>query len=395
MRRTTATIALIEAFDHQEVLFGLCKLLDVSGIHLEIIAPAQWLKDASTFFEFQSASYQWHNLPVNWSRMKRPFPNLQHCDLIIIITLGSPWQKWSEINPSTPILAIVHNIHDLFCAKKWQLAKTAFQFPDWLTWLKSQMQHREFWKKIVIANITVFGFAEKRLFHYALENSWLSAQKPGVIIPFAFFSAKNQKKYSPRTNEITIVIPGTIKNNGRDYELVQRSFWHLRGLVSGTIHLVFLGSAKKKEGKDIIKKFQPLISNYFYLHTFENALPQELYDKWLSRADFSILPFRAESRFGLTIEKMGVSTISGAENDLLRFGIPALVTTTYPLPEHFKSLTQSYTDEHQLTQLLWEWIEEDRFLDFRKSGAASLYNQQISNLRERFFTDLSLIFRRI
>jgi glycosyltransferase involved in cell wall biosynthesis len=388
---SSISIALIEAYDHQEVLLGLCQLLDAPGVNLEIVAPAQWQKEASAFFTFHSASYRWHNLPANWRRLPRPFPNLQHCDLIIIITISSPWRKWAAMDFSKPVLAIVHNSHDFFSAKNWQLPWSAFQFFDWLRWGNTQVRGSEFWKKLFLAKVSAFGFPEKRLFNYALENGWVSAQKSGIIPPFASFSPKKQAKYQPSINEITIVIPGTVKRNGRDYALVQRSFSQIQGLISKTIHLVFLGSAQKQEAKHIIKCFQPLISNRFSLHFFDNAIPQKLYDKWLSRADFLILPFKTESRYGLTREKMGISTISGAENDMLRFGIPALVAKAYPLPDHLQELTQSFADERQLAQLLLEWIYEDRFLDYRRLGAEALNDQQLSNLRQQFFADLGSI----
>jgi glycosyltransferase involved in cell wall biosynthesis len=384
------TIALIEAYEHHEVLLGLCQLLDEPGICLEIVAAAQWQKEDPAYSSFHSASYRWHNLSTNWRRLSSPFPNLQHCDLIIIVTLGSPWQKWAKMDFSKPVLAIVHNSHDFFEAKKWQLPWSDFRFMDWLRWGNAQVRRSEFWKKRFQAKVSAFGFPEKRLFNYALENGWLSAQKSGIITPFASFLPANQAKYKPSLNEITIVIPGTVKHNGRDYALVQRSFSQIQRLINKTIHLVFLGSAQKQEAKDILKCFQTLGSSHFFLHFFENALPQELYDKWLSRADFLILPFKTESRFGLTREKMGISTISGAENDMLRFGIPALVAKTYPLPDHLQVLTQSFADERQLAQLLLEWIHENRFLDYRKLGKEALNGQQLSNLRQQFFAELYL-----
>ncbi len=391
-KSSNITIALIEAYHHHEVLLGLCQLLDAPGVSLEIVAPTSWKKDIFGNFPHHSASYRWHNLSTNWRRLPRPFPNLQHCDLIIIVTIGSPWLKWTAMDFSKPVLAIVHNSHDFFSAENWQLPKTAFGFLDWLRWGNVQVRRSEFWKKLFKAKVSAFGFPEKRLFDYALENGWVNAQKPGIITPFASFSPKNLTQYKPRLNEITIVIPGTVKYNGRDYALVQRSFSQIQGLISKTIHLVFLGSAQKQEAKDIIKCFQPLASNRFFLHFFDKLISQKQYDNWLSKADFLILPFQTKSRYGLTIEKMGGSTISGAENDLLRFGIPALVAKTYPLPNHLQALTQPFADEHQLAQLLLEWIHEDQFLDYRKLGAEALNDQQLSNLRQQFFTDLAPIF---
>jgi glycosyltransferase involved in cell wall biosynthesis len=391
-KQAKITIALIEAYDHHEVLLGLCQLLDLPGINLEIVAPAQWQKDLSVYSIFQSASYRWHNLAANWGRLSRPFPNLEHCNLIIVVTLGSPWRKWAAMYFSKPVLAIVHNSHDFFSAKSWQPSWFTFQFFDWLRWGNAQVRRSEFWKKLFQAKVSAFGFPEKRLFNYALEHGWVNTQKPGITTPFASFSPKNQADYRPSLSEVTIVIPGTVKHHGRDYALVQRSFSQIQGLINKTIHLIFLGSAQKQEAKDILKCFQTLGSSHFFLHFFEKPLPQELYDKWLSRADFLILPFQAESRYGLTREKMGISTISGAENDMLRFGIPALVAKTYPLPDHLQELTQSFADERQLAQLLLEWINEDQFLDYRELGAEALNDQQLSNLRQQFFAELGSIF---
>lgn len=392
MKKNTITIALIEAYDHQEVLLGLCQLLDEPGISLEIVAPEQWQKEAPAYSTFHSAIFRWHNLPSNWRRLPRPFPNLQHCDLVIVITLGSPWQKWAAMDFSKPVLSIVHNSHNFFVAKNWQLNWSAFSFYDWLRWVKARLLGSEFWKKLFQAKVSAFGFPEKRLFNYALEHGWVNTQKPGITTPFAPFLPKKQAQYQPNLNELTIVIPGTVKHHGRDYALVQRSFSQIQGLINKTIHLIFLGSAQKQEAKDILKCFQTLGSSHFFLHFFEKPLPQELYDKWLSRADFLILPFQAESRYGLTREKMGISTISGAENDMLRFGIPALVAKTYPLPDHLQELTQSFANERQLAQLLLEWIHEDQFLDYRKLGAEALNDQQLSNLRQQFFAELGSIF---
>lgn len=386
------TIALIEAYEHQEVLLGLCQLLDAPGISLEIVAPEQWQKEASAFSIFHSANYRWHHLPTNWRRQPHSFPDLQQCDLIIIVTLGSPWQKWAAMDFSKPVLPIVHNSHDFFDAKKWRLNWPTFSVYDWLHWGNSQVRGSEFWKKRFQAKVSALGFPEKRLFNYALENGWVGAQKPGIITPFASFLPKNQGKYQPRQDEITIVIPGTVKRNGRDYALVQRSFSHIQGWLRKKINLVFLGSAQKREAKEIIKCFQPLVSSRFFLYSFDKAIIQKEYDQWLIRADFLILPFKTESRYGLTQEKMGFSTISGAENDMLRFGIPALVAKTYTMPDHLQVLTRSFVDEYQLAQLLLECIHEDRFLAYRKLGLEALHDQQLSNLRQQFFTDLGSIF---
>jgi hypothetical protein len=388
---STISIALVEAYDHSEVLFALCQILDMPHIKLDIIAPVGMQKEWLANYRFQAAQANWHNVATK-REIQRHLSRLNSCDLVCLITVGSPWKIWSRLHYPAPVLAIIHNSHHFFNPDQTSFSKStslSIQVLERLQWLKRKWRQEAYWQKKFRELPMIWGFPEQSIRSFVRSKGWISHDEQAVVVPFAFFTKKYPILNHQSQKEIKVVIPGTIKSNGRHYALVERSLRLVRGLLHQKVRLVLLGGARSNEEKKIVHRWQEMVSGRLLIQTFDHFIPLKVYDNSLLSADFLILPLKGHSRFGLSHEQMGKTTISGAINDVIRMGTPALVSAAYPLPDSLQPLTASYKDEHQLAALLVEWINHAAHRIYRQQADKALRTYDIRAVRQRFFKELA------
>jgi glycosyltransferase involved in cell wall biosynthesis len=211
-------------------------------------------------------------------------------------------------------------------------------------------------------------------------------QATAVFIPSRFYSVVATPKASP-LRPFTIVIPGSVDDNRRDYAFVARFFrsWlpgkaaanasgdtarGTSGSASGprAIRLVILGDSDSPYGADIVAQLRALESTRFSVLAFSGGyIPESTYEQELATADLLWSPLKLHKLGSRNNpEVYGRTTASGLTADLLLNNIPALVPEGLLLPDVFRAALLPYRSADEAGRLLdrllddHEWLEELR-----------------------------------
>ncbi len=176
-----------------------------------------------------------------------------------------------------------------------------------------------------------------------------------VYIPSRFYSYGGpfEKKSEQR---FTIVIPGSVDPNRKDYDAVAGMIKRLLSACPNekAIELVLLGDSDTEYGKRIIEELRTIASGRFTLVSYPGYVPQHEYEKQLAGADILWSPLKIIKRgIRQSPEVYGQSTASGLIGDLLLYPNPVLVPAELGIPEGFTVSLLSYSNPDEwLTQIL-------------------------------------------
>jgi hypothetical protein len=197
----------------------------------------------------------------------------------------------------------------------------------------------------LLTRFDYIGLPSEEVLQYVLENRLSPKPEVCLSVPFTFFEGR---PFPPAREEITITVPGAITGNGRDYAMLLECFGKVLPGIEEKVRLILLGMPKGRYGRDIQREFKALQSDNFRVETFSGPVPQRDFDAFLESTDFVILPLLPRRRFSIFVEKTGYSNRTGGVNDIIRFGIPALLPSFYPLAPQGKNLSVSLTHPLQI-----------------------------------------------
>ena len=90
----------------------------------------------------------------------------------------------------------------------------------------------------------------------------------------------------------------------------------------------------------------------------------------MRNTDLLVSPIILDTRYKIYREKYGFTKISGVEADVIRYGVPAIIPSKYPLEENLRHLIDGYDSLESLSDLLLKYINGDllnqRRNDFRQ-----------------------------
>ncbi len=164
-----------------------------------------------------------------------------------------------------------------------------------------------------------------------------------VFIPSRFYEPGSSLMQRPEKvpgAPFTIVIPGAVDPNRRDYALViDYLIRYFPGTIgpSQKLQLVLLGESNTAYGSGIVGELRKLESGRFRLQAYKGYIPETEYEQRLAEADLIWSPLKPNklSMRGHP-EIYGLTTASGLTADLLLNNTPALVPASFAIPEPFR-----------------------------------------------------------
>lgn len=360
-------IALIEPYDHGEVLYALCELLlDQQNVALFIFSQ-QYIQGHApesisgaariTWFAFKPeervAFFQEHRSHLN------------DCGLILWITAAPPCGWMLELNLRPPLALILHNLNNWFAVlENLRIATdTPVAFlKDIARLFRWRLFHRH-QQRLLLQQVAAVGFGGRRILAEAKAKGHLPASGNALWIPFAYQKHRPATE-PPVSGAVKIVIPGAVTDNGRDYHAVARALALALPRFRQPVHLVLLGKAGAAKG---LPELRQLESERFGLTTFPEWVAQKTYAAHLLDADFLILPFKVWHKVGFVREYWGKSGFSGAVSDMVYYGLPALCSPFHPLDAELETWVERYSGHEELAALLVEWVNEQRFLEVKRT----------------------------
>lgn len=158
-----------------------------------------------------------------------------------------------------------------------------------------------------------------------LDDS-LIKKNPNLSLKFlpVFYLLKYEK---PRKSIITIVIPGAVSQQRRDYLHVFKSLKNFKRDID--FEFVFLGKASGQE-LSWLKDFEKHKPHNITVKYFTEKVPQLVFDDWMQKADLLWCPLQKETEFFNQKEYYGITKMSGNVGDAIKYGKVAVFPADYP-----------------------------------------------------------------
>ncbi len=372
-------VGLVELYGHNEVLYILYRLLK-NDFEVSVWTTKGIMKDAEDYFEKELKN--WYGQFEKESKeqfIKRHILQLNEQHILIFITLISSYQFFANTTFRAKTILVIHNVNTMLQSKeKFWMDKSSFQhfIIDLLRLGRNKFQRTNFYKRKLLQSMDYISFASPTLSNYAKSITNQYDKKIITPLPFGFY--ENEKEETQKRDTIIISVPGGVMQRARDYKMLYEVMAQVIPTTKKKVCLQLLGNSENESGKNIIKCFKKIESENFQLVYFQQSLPQKEFDSFLRKTDFMILPLHKYRKSGLCQEECGLSFISGGLNDILRFGIPALVTKDYPVEKEVSPLIDYFVDKNELQEILQEWIDDSIYVAIRKRGKLHLndFNQQ-------------------
>jgi len=160
----------------------------------------------------------------------------------------------------------------------------------------------------------------------------------------------------------------------RNYEILFEAFVEVVPRLKKKIRLQFLGNANRPFAQGLEMRFRELENDFFEVNFFQHHISQKKYDAYLFNTDFAIIPIRRFKKFGIIQEEYGISNITGGVNDMLRFGIPFLISKSYPPEKSWKDLAVFFENKNELIKVIEKWIAEFVFEKIKMESSRTLEN---------------------
>ena len=238
--------------------------------------------------------------------------NEQKYDLIIIGTVHRYFNLFKVIAEKYNTSIIVHN-QNFTEISRFQLFKNIF---------KKDFKYRlKLWlKEELLAAPDIFKQAKNLL---VLDEGLVHDKL--TYLPIFF----NQYHEQNKSEIFTIVIPGAVSQQRRNYKKVLQELTNLQRMNSERlVQVIFLGKAHGKELK-WLKSFDKEKSSNISIQYFTEKVPQNVFDELMNKADVLWCPIQSESEFFSNKEIYGQTKMSGNIGDAIKYGKIAFFPESY------------------------------------------------------------------
>lgn len=381
-------IAIIELYDHGEVLIDSYFLLKDFSQEI-LICTTSDIRDHLPSRMVDAANLSWQIMANSQNRgrfLKESSDLILECELIFLLTINRPFNIYSNLPFLSKTILLIHNVHAFF-SPYHHIAWSGNKVTEiLLRVIRFYGCGDHFHLRSILNRTRAWAFPTREVHQYSEENGWGMPGKLTLTLPLGLFEP-NSNKIDSRY-DFCVCVPGTIKNNGRDYNLLYEAVEQLLQDKQKRIRLCLLGIPQKNYGLKIQAIFRELSTAFPQLDLvlFDQQIPQRTYDDELQKASFLILPLQSNSRYDAFSERLGYSTSSGGINDMSRFGIPTLIPSFYPLEDWRERLGEIYKDKDHLCELIKKWVT---FKPYEAKRAWYLSNRiETEKVKEQLRTEL-------
>ncbi|HHH49797.1 MAG TPA: glycosyltransferase family 1 protein [Saprospiraceae bacterium] len=373
-------IAIVELYGHYEVLYSFCNVLRL--FEVSVFTSENGWGDAPTPIKSIIGKRVYLKTPLEFvpDFIEQHKSILNANDLIIFSTILGDYGFFAKQKWTAKTILVVHN------GNYWLNYRSSIRIksiPDILRWLKSEWLREWPNRKKIMNSVDFISFPNQLIQGHFIEQGLISREK--TYPPLPFYYLENKVPETEAENEIIIVVPGTLSDESRDYGMLLNVFKKVKDIECGNeiLNLVLLGLPKKKYGKDIQRKFKNMENGTFNVTVFSKFITQHIYDDWLKKADFLILPLLREMSYGICCEKGSVTKISGTINDMLRFGIPAFIPSYYTIAEKNQCLAMQFVNSEDLAGQITNCIKNKTYKEAKKKWKDKLSECSTVDLSKR------------
>ena len=303
---TLKKIAYIELDTHAEI----------AGNFMELMNGSKAFEVDYYFSEriFKQIGKRQSNIHLSESTELLNQLNDQKYDLVIIGTVHRYFNLFKVIAEKFNSSVIVHNLNFTEISR-FQLFRNIFK-KDFKYRLKLYL------KEYLLAAPEIFEIAKNLL---VLDESLTQDGLEYLPVFYNQFQVTNQSEI------FTIVIPGAVSQERRDYKKVLQELRKLnldQYQSERSIKVVFLGKAQGKE-LQWLKDFDNEKAENISIQYFTEKVSQPLFDEWMNKADVLWCPIQSETEFFSNKEIYGKTKMSGNIGDAIKYGKTAIFPENY------------------------------------------------------------------
>lgn len=329
-------IALFEPEMHHEVLeVFLAHYVHISE-NISILTHSENIKyiNKTSLFQPHVTWRTFENRKKDERLIKKWILEQSDVDLFVWITLSPLWYNFNVEKLPVKSMLIIHNCHFWFEYENYKAPLFYHLKTIWHQW------------------IYIFSYRQK-------QKRWLSKFRNwNSLVSFPFLPPlRIPPLHSTTKNNLSVVIPGSIRKNGRDYGLVIQLIEKLPSTMA--IELVFLGDAGSHFGKRFLKSIFKIKPITVIIEHFNHYVSEDLFTFYMQRATFLWIPLTPDRYYGGVIEKVGVSAITGGLLDAWKFQRKCFLPQWYPIPSDMKSLVLPY---HHINEIIQHISESESIL---------------------------------
>ena len=297
-------IAYIELDTHAEIAQNFMELMhDSKGFEVDYYFSERIIKQIGQHHS---------NIHLSESTELLNQLNEQKYDLIIIGTAHRYFNLFKVIAEKYNTSIIVHNLNFTEISR-FQLFKNIF---------KKDFKYRlKLWlKEELLSAPDVFKKANNLL---VLDEDLVHNKITYLPIFFNQYNGQN------KTGIFTIVIPGAVSQQRRDYKKVLQELTnHQQSNSDRLVQVIFLGKA---DGKELrwLQGFEQEKSKNISIQYFTEKVAQNIFDDWMNKADVLWCPIQRETEFFSNKEIYGETKMSGNIGDAIKYGIIAFFPESY------------------------------------------------------------------
>ena len=251
---------------------------------------------------------------------------------IIFNTVSSHYKFFSKQQFLPAVLVRIHNVNTSFLSpwKNYKLKLSLyFIWKDFSHFVRRELVSRDFkWRKIFYSKIDGFSFFGKQMEEHAKSSGGVDVSKIVTpALPNTFYESK-QRNNSDK-NGLVFTVIGGIDRRRRDYELLIKALKIVQGKSKRNITIILLGRPISSYGTQIQRELKALHSEKLSVELFNEFVEQEVFDETLSRTNYLVNPLKEVTRHTVYTEYYGNTKISGAVNEMIQYGLPAVFPDFY------------------------------------------------------------------
>jgi hypothetical protein len=321
-----AKIALFEPELHHEVL----ELFLAHYVHIaenvSILTYSENIEYINETSRFQS-NVTWctfENRKKDERLIKQWISKQSDVDLFVWITLSPLWLNFSIEKLPVNSMLVIHNYHYWFDYENHKAPLFHHLKTIWHQW------------------IYFFSYRQK-------QKRWLSRFRYwNSLVSFPFLLPQRiPPQHSTIKNNLSVVIPGSIRKNGRDYGLVIQLIEKLPSTMA--IELVFLGDAGSHFARRFLISVNKIKPQSVKIIHFDHYVSEDLFRFYMQRATFLWIPLMPHRYYGGVLEKVGFSAITGGLLDAWKYQQKCFLPQWYPIPASMKKLVLPY---HHIDEII-------------------------------------------
>ncbi|MDX2069005.1 MAG: hypothetical protein SFV55_11315 [Haliscomenobacter sp.] len=347
-------IAIIEFSYHAELLNSLGELFSESNIEVTFYISLNVYQSLSSEVTKQIKSVV---LPTDVSLRKyfqKVTPELNGFDLVVFNTVADQYAAFRDLSLQVPTILRIHNVHASFAP----FSHIYIEFSPYFIWkafsylVRRQVFQLDWYYQFkFLKKINYFSFLTRDVESYA--QKWVEARRIGPRLPAELckIDLTNPSVHAPDL-PFHIVIPGEINKRKRDYHLLYRALAQAANAFNRKVRITLLGKPRDSYGRKMIELFETLSNDTTAIVNFNKRVSENDFESAMHSAHLIVAPVKLNTTFAIYREYYGLTKISGAQSDAIRYGKPLLIPAGLNVDSKLSALTWKYKNETELIEHL-------------------------------------------